>query len=165
MPCGQPLQDPYAPPANPGAEGREDLHGGTTADSNSDLGFLQLRPSGPPLAARRPSVAPSAWSLGGFWKDCDHADDAPTACLVVWRGAPGRCTAGVARSAVVRGAPRCLWVDPAQLRTRHAPVSGVSACSGAVAVSTGFLATGEGSMTHQISPVVLTQFSHFPVVN
>jgi len=61
--------------------------------------------------------------------DCDHADGTPTASFVAWRGAPGRSTAGVARSAVVRGAPRYRWVVPAQLRTRHAPVIGVSRVS------------------------------------
>ena len=37
----------------------------------------------------------------GF-KDCDRADGTPPACLVEWRGAPGRCTAGVARYDIVR---------------------------------------------------------------
>ena len=30
------------------------------------------------------------------WGGCDHADGTPAAYLVAWRGAPGRCTAGVA---------------------------------------------------------------------
>ena len=35
-------------------------------------------------------------------EDCDRADGAPTACLVAWRGAPGRCPAGVAPLGVFR---------------------------------------------------------------
>ena len=34
--------------------------------------------------------------------DCDRADGTPAACLVAWRAAPERCTAGVARLDIVR---------------------------------------------------------------
>ena len=51
----------------------------------------------------RLSVVPSARSRGGGLKDCDRADGASAACLVAWRGALGRCTAGVARLDIVRG--------------------------------------------------------------
>ena len=52
----------------------------------------------------RPSVAPSARSLGGGLKDCDRADGAPAACLAAGADAPERCTAGVAPLDVFRPA-------------------------------------------------------------
>ena len=40
------------------------------------------------------------------WKDCDHPDGAPAACLVAWTAAPGRLTARVARYDIVRRVAR-----------------------------------------------------------
>jgi len=57
---------------------------------------------GLPVRLRRPSVAPSARSRDGGLRDCDHADGTPAASFVAWRGAPERCTARVARHAIVR---------------------------------------------------------------
>jgi len=119
MPCGQPLQGTYDHPANPGAEGWEDLHVRTTVDSNSEPGFPEHRPSGTP---GRPGVPASHQRRGRA------VDDGRTATTPMvrrrppsWRGEVHRIALPeVARSAVVLGASPCRWVVQAQLRTRHA---------------------------------------------
>jgi hypothetical protein len=75
-------------------------------DRDRDRGVPECRPSESPPFRRLPSVAPSARSRGGRLKDCDPADGTPAACIAAWRGAPGRCTAGVAPLDIVRGVVR-----------------------------------------------------------
>ncbi len=82
------------------------------------------------LASRRPSVAPSAWSLVGGLKGLRPrrwcAGGLPPRRESRPRGAPR----GVPGVAIVPDAPRCRMVDQAQLRTRHVPMNAVSACPG-----------------------------------
>ena len=99
---------------------------GTVSASRSTGLLVRLRRPGGP-AARRPSVAPSAWSRERRLKDCDHADSTPAASLVAWRGALERCTAGVARLDIVRSAERSRMVivgtmsNPARPGGGHIP--------------------------------------------
>jgi len=51
---------------------------------------------------RRPSVAPSARSLGSRLKDCDHADGTPAASYAEWTARPESSAARVARHDIVR---------------------------------------------------------------
>ena len=89
--------------------------------------------SGVLVRLRRPSVAQSAWSCGGFLKDCDHADGTPAASFVAGKAAPERFTARVARHDIVRCAARCRWAhagtmsSPARPGGGHMP-AGSGAC-------------------------------------
>jgi hypothetical protein len=70
------------------------------------------------LASRRPSVAPSAWSLVGSVEGCDHADGAPAACFVAGRTDLEALPEGARYGIVRRGEARRIRV-PAQCRTWH----------------------------------------------
>ena len=71
----------------------------------------------------RPSVAPSARSREGGLEGLRPRRWRAGGLPRVWRGAPGRCAAGVAPLDIVRGVVRTGKGSQEQCQGRHAPVS------------------------------------------